>query len=56
MFENDENSLEDIIESDDETKPVSIASKPLENKNKKRKAVDKTYEDEEGFISKLTNM
>lgn len=52
MFENDEkNDPEDIIESDNESKPQNIPVKSLEVKNKRRKAVDRTYEDEEGFLS-----
>ncbi|XP_072382492.1 uncharacterized protein PolD3 [Diabrotica undecimpunctata] len=50
MFENDE---EDIVEkSDEEPERASspVAKKPLAPKNKIRKAVDKTYMDEEGYI------
>ncbi|CAH0547450.1 unnamed protein product [Brassicogethes aeneus] len=53
LFEKEEGNNEQdesVIEpSDDEPEPVTI-KKPLANKNKKRKAVEKTYEDEEGFI------
>ncbi|XP_023015708.2 DNA polymerase delta subunit 3 isoform X1 [Leptinotarsa decemlineata] len=47
---------DDIIEkSDDEPEPVlSHVKKSLEPKNKRRKAIDKTYQDDEGFIGKIT--
>ncbi|XP_057672394.1 DNA polymerase delta subunit 3 [Diorhabda carinulata] len=48
MFENDE---EDVIEkSDDEIERAPSPVKPLAPKNKIRKAVDKTYMDDEGFL------
>ncbi|XP_019866703.1 DNA polymerase delta subunit 3-like isoform X2 [Aethina tumida] len=50
LFENEEEENENIIEkSDDEPEPVKV--KPtFVPKNKRRKAVEKTYEDDEGFI------
>ncbi|KAG5881117.1 hypothetical protein JTB14_032294 [Gonioctena quinquepunctata] len=51
MFEKDDE--EDIIEKSDgepEIAPPIISKKPLEAKNKRRKAVDRTYEDEDGYI------
>ncbi|CAH1155444.1 unnamed protein product [Phaedon cochleariae] len=51
MFENDAD--EDIIDKSDEEPeriPSPVEKKPLAPKNKIRRAVDKTYEDEEGFI------
>lgn len=48
-----EEKIEDIINNSDDEQPVvkhKIVTPPPV-KNKKRKLVDKTYEDEEGFIS-----
>ncbi|KAJ8958171.1 hypothetical protein NQ318_006110 [Aromia moschata] len=53
MFERDDN--EDIVErSDDEPDriPSPVNEKKLPPKNKRRKAVEKTYTDEEGFVGK----
>lgn len=56
MFgDKDEEKSQDIIENSDDEQPV-IKTKvvtPPPIKNKRRKLVDKTYEDEEGFISML---
>lgn len=55
MFaDNDLEKSEDIIGNSDEEQPVAkskIEAPPPPVKNKKRKLVDKTFEDEEGFIS-----
>ncbi|KYB28926.1 hypothetical protein TcasGA2_TC032354 [Tribolium castaneum] len=54
IFE-DEDREEDIIEkSDEEPVEIPVAKPTPAPKNKKRKAVDKTYVDEEGFI--VTNV
>lgn len=54
MFaDNTEEKIEDIVNNSDDEQPVvkhKIVTPPPV-KNKKRKLVDKTYEDEEGFIS-----
>lgn len=39
--------------SDDDSEPMFKSELPLLPKNKKRKWVDRTYEDEEGFVSKF---
>lgn len=56
MFaDNDLEKSEDIIDNSDEEQPIAKAKieTPPPVKNKKRKLVDKTFEDEEGFISTL---
>lgn len=57
IFVNDDEDDEETKEkaatlnSDEEDSPVYL-SKPLAPKNKKRKLVDKTYTDEDGYICK----
>lgn len=56
MFaDSNEEKNEDIIENSDDDQPVikNKITTPPPVKNKRRKLVDKTYEDEEGFISML---
>lgn len=54
LFENEEENENIIEKSDDEPEPVKV--KPtFVPKNKRRKAVEKTYEDDEGFIGNNIN-
>lgn len=56
MFaDNSEEKVEDTINNSDDEQPVvkHKIETPPPIKNKRRKLVDKTYEDEEGFISEL---
>lgn len=55
MFaDNTEEKIEDIINNSDDEQPTvkHKIETPPPVKNKRRKLVDKTFEDEEGFISK----
>lgn len=61
IFANDDEEEEEetkekaaTLNSDEEDSPVYL-SKPLAPKNKKRKLVDKTYTDEDGYICKYIN-
>lgn len=51
IFGGEKSDSEDLIEkSDEEPEPVKRDKRPLAPRNKKRKAVDKIYEDEDGYI------
>ncbi|KAJ8924917.1 hypothetical protein NQ315_001074 [Exocentrus adspersus] len=52
LFEKEEDTSDIIERSDEETEraPSPVVRKPLPPKNKRRKAVTRTYEDEEGFV------
>jgi len=48
--EEEENIRENVENSDEDSEPVMLAKPPLAPKNKKRKLVDRTFTDEDGYI------
>lgn len=56
IFGSEKSDHEDIIETSDKEPDVKVETKPLQSKSRRRKAVKKTFEDDEGFLGKIQNV